>query len=170
MSRINKILLCACFVALSLVLGYLEFLVPALIPIYGLKIGFSNFPVIYSVFEFSPKHAFVIGIAKSILSGVLFSGLISSLYSLLGIIFSVFGMWILYKFLKNHFSEIGISVFGSFMFQIGQVITASVLLKSLAPFYYLPYLLIGSIACGVISGIIIKNLRNKIPFVRSKNE
>ncbi len=170
MSRISKILLCACFVALSLVLGYLEFLIPALIPIYGLKIGFSNFPVIYAMYEISPKHAFIIGILKAVLSGILFSGLISSFYSLIGIIFSVLGMWVLYVFLKNLFTEIGVSVFGSWLFQIGQVFTASLLLKSFAPFYCLPYLLIGSILCGTISGIVIENLRKKIPFVREKNE
>ena len=166
MSHINKTLLCACFVALSMILGYVEHLIPAFIPIYGLKIGFSNFPVIYALFELSPRHALAIGVLKAFLNGMLFSGLMSSFYSVTGVVFAVFGMWILCIIFKKIFSEIGISVFGSWMFQIGQVLTASILLKSYAPFYYLPYLLIGSIIYGIFSGIIIKNLRKKVQFVR----
>lgn len=155
-------MLCAFLVAVSVVLGYVEFLIPPVIPVYGLKIGFSIFPLLYAFFELSPKRALIIGIIKAFLNSILFSGLVSFAYSLTGIIFTVAGMYILYSLFKS-FSEIGISVLGSALFQVGQVITAILILKSIAPLLYLPYLLFGSIACGVFSGTVIKILRTRVP-------
>ncbi|MBR4030522.1 MAG: Gx transporter family protein [Clostridia bacterium] len=161
MSATKKNMLCAFLVAVSVVLGYVEFLIPPVIPVYGLKIGFSIFPLLYAFFELSPKRALIIGIIKAILNSILFSGLMSFAYSFTGIIFTVVGMYTLYS-LSRSFSEIGISVLGSALFQAGQVLTASLILKSIAPLLYLPYLLLGSIACGIFSGTVIKILRTRV--------
>ena len=162
MSATKKNMLCAFLVAVSIVLGYVEFLLPTIIPIYGLKIGFSIFPLLYAFFELSAKRALIIGIIKALLNSILFSGLMSFLYSLTGIIFTVAGMYILYS-VFNSFSEIGVSVLGSALFQLGQVLTATLILKSIAPVLYLPYLLLGSIVCGIFSGTVIKILRTRVP-------
>ena len=75
MSATKKIVVCAILTALGIVLGYIENLFPQIIPLYGLKIGFSNLVVIYALYEFSIKYAISIGVAKSVLSGITFSGL-----------------------------------------------------------------------------------------------
>lgn len=162
MSATKKNMLCAFLIAVSVVLGYVEFLFPPVIPIYGLKIGFSIFPLLYAFFELSPKSALIIGIIKSLLNSILFSGIMSFAYSFTGIIFAVAGMYVIYT-VFDAFSEIGISALGSAMFQAGQVLAASLILKSVAPFIYLPYLLFGSIACGIFSGTVIKILRTRVP-------
>lgn len=160
MSAIKKNMLSACLVALGLVLGYIENLIPAFIPLYGLKIGFSNLVVLYALFEMNGKQAFVIGILKSFLSGVLFSGLMSIAYSLPAILLATLGM----RCIKNRkeFSEIGVSAVGSALFQVGQISAACVVLASFAPIYYLPYLLIGSVFCGILSGFLVGLVRKNI--------
>lgn len=158
MSATKKIVVCAILTALGIVLGYIENLFPQIIPLYGLKIGFSNLVVIYALYEFSIKYAISIGVAKSVLSGITFSGLLHIMYGGFGIILSVISMYLIKKS-KLKCSEIGVSVSGSAAFQVGQVAVACVVLKTYAPLNYLSYLLIGSVACGIISGFLVRILR-----------
>ena len=153
MSAIKKNLLCAFLVTLGLILGYLEQTFLPL-PFYGLKIGLSNLPVIFVLYYLGIGYAYTTGILKAILSGLLFSGVMSIFYSFFGIIFAVSGMGFVKK--SGKCSAIGVSVAGSSLFQVGQVAVACIILSSKAPLYYLAYLLIGSVFCGVISGILIK--------------
>ncbi|MBQ7040050.1 MAG: Gx transporter family protein [Clostridia bacterium] len=163
-SATKKMLVVSALVATGIILGYVENMFSPIIPVYGLKIGFSNLVVIFALYKFNTKTALIIGALKSLLTGILFSGLMSVPYSATGIMFSVFTM----HFLKNceKISEIGVSVSGSGMFQVGQVLVASAILKSEAPLYYLSYLLMGSVPCGVVSGIIVSILRKKSGIIK----
>ena len=168
MSVTKKNVLCAVLVACGLILGYVENMFPPVIPLYGLKIGFSNLVVIYSLYILNTKRALAIGVIKAVLCGLLFSGLMSIAYSMLGIIFSVFSMHTVKKF-QNFMSEIGVSVIGSATFQVGQIVVACVFLKNIAPIYYLSYLLIGSVPCGIISGSIVRMIKNRIRNLKEVN-
>ena len=167
MSATKNYTLCSILVALGIVLGYVESLFPSFI--YGLKIGFSNLVVIYAVYNLKKETAYFTGILKAILSGLLFSGVMSIAFSLFGILFSITLMLILRK--KNEFfSEIGVSLAGSVIFQLGQCIVASIFMKSFTPIYYLPYLSLGAIPCGIISGLIVKLFHNRVSVKGEINE
>lgn len=153
MSVTKKSLVCALMVTVGLVLGYIESTLFPITPFYGLKIGFSNLSVLFVLYCFGVKYACAVALVKATLSGLLFSGTMSIFYSATGIIFAVFGMFLLKK--ANRFSIYGVSVAGSALFQVGQILIACLMLKSYAPFYYLAYLLIGSVPCGLISGGIV---------------
>ena len=118
-----------------------------------MKIGLSNLTVLFALYFFGPVYAYVVGIIKAVLGGVLFSGIMSIFYGVIGIVMSVSGMILIKK--SSKFSIVGVSVCGSGFFQIGQIAVACTLLQSQAPLYYLSYLLIGSVPCGLISGILI---------------
>lgn len=158
-SATKKTLFSALLVTLGLVLGYVENMFLPIIPLYGLKIGFSNIVVICAVYQSGFKNALAIGVLKAFLSGVFFSGLMSIAYGVTGILFSVFAMNLIKN--KSSFSEVGVSVLGSGMFQIGQVLVACAVLNSAAPLYYLSYLLIGSVPCGIVSGLLVHILRKR---------
>lgn len=165
----KKTLFSALLVTLGLVLGYVENVFLPAMPLYGLKIGFSNLVVIYALYETGIKSALMVGVLKAIISGLLFSGIVSIAYGVAGIILSVFSM----KLVKScpWFSETGVSVMGSAAFHVGQIIVACTLLKSFAPVYYLAYLLIGSVFCGIVSGTLIHILRIKLVSLKGfKNE
>lgn len=153
MSVTKKSLVCALLVTVGLVLGYIESVVFPIVPLYGLKIGFSNLSVLFALYCFDAKSAYTVGVIKAMLNGLLFSGSMSIFYGATGIVLAVFGMCVLKK--TNQCSVYGVSVIGSALFQIGQIIIACLILKSYAPFYYLSYLLIGSVPCGLISGGIV---------------
>ncbi len=164
----KKNLLCACLVAVSLILGYIEHVFLPL-PFFGLKIGLSNLPVIFILYYSGARYAYATGVFKAVLSGLIFSGFMSILYSLLGIILSVTGMVLVRKIEK--ITVYGVSVAGSALFQIGQTVVACVMLSSDAPLYYLAYLLMGSVPCGIVSAILVKGVGSRLQlFKEHKHE
>lgn len=153
MSATKKSVLLACLIALGLVLGYIENMLHFL-PLYGLKIGFSNLVVLFALYALDAKSACCVGMLKAVLNGFLFAGLVSIVYSSLGILAALFGMIIAKK--SGFFSEIGVSMAGSCLFQAGQILAACLVLQSNAPLYYLPYLWLGAVGCGLLSGILVR--------------
>lgn len=168
-SAIKKRLVCALLVTVGLLLGYLESVLFPVIPLYGLKIGFSNLPVLFALYYFNSKCAYAVGITKAVLNGLLFAGGMSILYSATGIVLSVFVMSALKKI--NNLSVYGVSVAGSALFQVGQIIVACMVLQSYAPLYYLSYLLFGSVICGLIcGGVVWIVLRHFKEFIYEKKD
>ena len=163
LSATKKSLISACLVTVGLILGYLEHVFLPL-PFWGLKIGLSNLPLLFALCFLRADYVYTIGFSKAVLSGVLFSGLTSSLYSCAGIFLAVSVMLCVKKTKKC--SIIGVSVAGSGMFQVGQTLVACFLLSSDAPLFYLAYLLIGSVPCGIISAVLVKWIGARLRFFK----
>lgn len=133
--------------ALAIIFGYIESLFPAS-PIPGIKLGISNIVILFAIFRFNMTYAFFIMLAKVFVSSLLFSGLNVFIYSLAGGIFSVLTMTLSKKIL----SVIGVSIVGGVFHNIGQLLTASFIMKTLAVFVYTPYLLFSGVIVGFIVG------------------
>lgn len=142
--------------ALSIALNLVETLLPFNDYIPGLKLGLANIVNLFIIYKFTLKDALYVGILRVFLVGILRTGLFSTtfFFSLAGVLLSIIFMYI---FKKMKFSIIGVSVIGSIMHSLGQVIIAIILLTS-SFIYYLPYLLIISIPSGIITGMICKYL------------
>ena len=67
-----RLSLSALLIALMLVLGYVESLVPAGVP--GMKLGLSNSVLIFAVYMLGIPSAYILMALKVLLSGLLFSG------------------------------------------------------------------------------------------------
>lgn len=152
----NAILSC-----LGILLGYVETLFIPDLFLPGMKLGISNIVVLYAVINMRKRDAFCIGLIKSVVNGLAFSGIMSCFYSILGVLLSIGVMINLKKFHPKFFSCIGISVAGSAFFNIGQIIAATVILKSLATIYYLGYYLFLSVLTGAITGIVTEIIIKK---------
>jgi heptaprenyl diphosphate synthase component I len=50
-------------------------------------------------------------------------------------------------------SPIGISIVGSFFFNVGQLIVSAIVLSNIKIFYYLPYMSLFSILTGLLTGL-----------------
>ena len=61
-------------------------------------------------------------------------------------------------FKKSKLSIIGVSIIGALFHSIGQLVVATVFLKTMGVFYYLPYLIIFSLISGMIIGYISKEI------------
>lgn len=153
---------CAILVSVGIILGYVEGLVFPQGLVYGIRIGISNIVVLFSLIYSSWKEAALIGILKSVLTGLLFSSVTAILYSLAGIVLSVMIMTVLkWKLYDKYISVSGISIAGSAVFNVGQVLTAWALTKSYYCIFLLSYMLPLSIVTGLITGIVVQLLFNK---------
>jgi len=164
----NKVTaLVSLIIGVGLILGYIENLVFPQGIAFGIKIGISNIVVLFSLMFFGKRQAFVVAILKSVFSALLFSSISAVIYSFAGIVLSVFFMNALKKkFYPDRVSLTGISIAGSAVFNIGQVIAATVLLKSFNCIYVLVYMLTLSIVTGFVTGyvtqLVLKRLKRGI--------
>lgn len=145
----NKVSQMGLLIALAFVLSYLESLLPIQFGIPGVKLGLANIVVIIAIVQFDEKEAFFLTLAKAILVGVTFGSLYSMAYSMAGGILSTIVMVIMHR--TGKFSVVGISEAGGAVHNIGQVLVAMIVLKSMDLKYYLGFLVI----CGLITGFII---------------
>lgn len=150
--EIKKITILSIFIALALVFSYLDTLVhiPFTPPYF--KIGFANIVIIYTLYKFGEKEAIIVSILRLTLSSILFSNLITFLYSLSGAILSLTIMIILKNL--NKFTKITICITGAMMHNVGQILIAILLLSTKEIIIYLPVLIIVSIISGCIIGIL----------------
>ncbi len=142
------------FAAAALIFSYAETLIPLqfVIPIPGFKLGLANICVMLSIYYLGTLDAFMIMLAKSVLTALLFGTPTSFLFSLGGGLLS-FVFLILSKYvIKDRVSFIGISVACASLHNIGQICVASVFFGDTAIFWYLEWLLPVSVITGIITG------------------
>ena len=146
--RSQKVAFLGIFTALAMILSYIETLIPSFVAIPGIKLGLANIAVIVILYKIGWKEAFAVSIIRVILSSLLFTTVLSMLYSLAGAILSLIAMILLKKI---NLSTITISVIGGVFHNIGQIAVAIFMTETAELVYYLPVLLI----TGTISGILI---------------
>ncbi len=136
--------------AVSLVLSYVEALIPWFPSLPGVKIGLSNLVVLFLLYRSGAASAGTVSLARILLAGILFSGPLSILYSLTGGSFSFLAMLLLKK--SKRFSSVGVSAAGGAMHNVGQILVARLVMGSDAVFYYLPHLLFFGTLFGALLG------------------
>lgn len=160
----RKIARMGLLVALSMILSYVESLIPAFVAVPGVKVGLANIVVIFALYTLGPIEALIVSLLRVILSSFLFGSVLSLLYSLSGALLSLGGM-ILMKKLKI-FSTTVVSVTGGVLHNVGQILVACLVLETDVLLYYLPVLILSGTITGAVIGIIaslvIKRLENNI--------
>ena len=161
----NKLVLLSLFAAAALVLSYIESLLPPLYPaVPGIKPGIANIAVLVCLYIFSAKEALVVSLIRIFVSSLLFGNVISMIYSLVGALLSLAVMMSIKK--TNLFSAVGVSVTGAVFHNLGQVLTAIVLLENIRIGYYMIVLSFTGILAGVLTGmaggLVIKYLNKAI--------
>ncbi|MBQ2256915.1 MAG: Gx transporter family protein [Clostridia bacterium] len=139
--------LCA---GVALVLAYVEALLP---PLYaavpGIKLGLPNIAIIFILYRFGLREAAVVSFIRIVAVALLFGNPMTFAYSVVGAFLSLLVMTILRKL--DLFSIVGVSVAGAVFHNVGQILTAMVLLGTAELGYYLIVLAI----TGTISGILV---------------
>lgn len=138
--------------ALALLFGYLESLIPLVPQAPGIKLGLSNFVMLYAIFCWKKRYAFLLMVLKVALSGLLFSGIYGAAYGFCGGLLSVTGMVLLHR-LPN-LSVITVSACGGVLHNIGQMLLACLLISPAAALSYSPFLLISGLLAGTLLGIL----------------
>ena len=98
------------FLALALVLSYVESLIPFYFGVPGMKLGLTNVIVLILLYLYGPADALIISVTRVILAGFLFGNAFSIIYSLAGALFSFVVMALLKRTKK--FQSVTVSAVG----------------------------------------------------------
>ncbi len=135
--------------SISLVLSYLEMLLPVLVAVPGVKIGLANIITMFLLYRTDMKRTLAFTCVRVLIAGILFSGVSGIIYSLSGGIFCVVVMSLLKR--CSIFSVLGVSMAGAIAHNMGQIFIAILIMENIHIVYYLPVLCIS----GVISGLLV---------------
>ena len=143
----------AVFIAVGILLGYIEslFVIPVRIP--GIRIGLANIVTVITLYLCGPYVTLVVLFARICLSALLFGSPISFSYSLAGAAAALSGM-LLFK--KLGFSVYGVSVIGAVLHNIAQIAVAGILVGN----GYVLYYIFALIPAGVVSGLVVGIMSN----------
>lgn len=148
------------FLALALVAGYVEQLIPINLGVPGIKLGLANIVTMVLLYTMGIRAASGITAIRILLAGILFGTGFSIVYSAAGAVLSILIMTALKS--TRQFSYISVSVAGGVFHNVGQILVAILVLETSALVYYLPVLilsgLIAGIVIGILSGLLMKRL------------
>jgi heptaprenyl diphosphate synthase len=152
MSKSKRLVLLALMVAQAMILSIVETWIPVPTVIPGVKLGLANIISLMVIVLFGLRDALAVVTVRCILTSMLAGGISLLPFSLTGGVLSTLAMYFLYKRFPKTFSMVGISVGGSTMHNIGQLLAASVLMRDPSVFGYLPVLMASGIVMGCFVG------------------
>ena len=159
----NQLALLGICTALSMVLSYLEFLIPPIFPsIPGIKMGLTNIVIIFLLYNLGFKSAFLVSIVRVFAVSLLFGNVMTLIYSLAGAILSLVVMSVMKKL--NLFSCVGVSVCGGIVHNLAQILVAMIMLENAVIGYYMITLAVTGTISGVVIGIISSKIIEKIHY------
>ncbi|MBP7348614.1 MAG: Gx transporter family protein [Butyrivibrio sp.] len=147
--------------AVSLILSYIESVLPFNFGIPGMKLGLPNLAIVLTLYLFGWQEALLINISRIILSGFMFGNLAGILFSLAGALVSFVCMLAAKR--CRIFSAGAVSIVGGVMHNTGQLLIAVLIVKTVGILYYLPILLIAGMITGGLIGIVAMKT---IPYLR----
>ena len=157
----KNICIMAVLAAVGIVLQYVENRI-LISPVPGGKLGLANIVSLINIFLFGGKNAMVISLLRAFLGTLLSGGVTALPYSVTGTLFSVLGMVLAKKYLYPKAGMVGLSVIGAALYNIAQIVVASLIFYTGYMFSYLPQLLIVSVVSGTVTGIGAKILGDRI--------
>lgn len=160
-NRTYEIALGGILTVLALMFSYIESFLPAAPGLPGVKLGLANLVILVLLYRTNWKMALTVNIMRILMSGLLFSGLFGTVYSLCGGLLSFLVMLICRK--TNLFSVIGVSMAGGVFHNIGQLLIAAAITETVNIFYYLPILIVSGTASGILIGIAAYILIRALP-------
>lgn len=169
MKKAKKTAFYGMFLALALVAGYVEQLIPINLGIPGVKLGLANIVTMVLLYTVGIRAAAGITAIRILLAGILFGTGFSIVYSAAGAVLSILVM-VLLKNTKK-FSYVSVSVAGGVFHNVGQILVAILVLETNALAYYLPILIISGVVAGIVIGIISGLLMRRLtPVIRETLE
>lgn len=153
-------------VALALILSYLEAQLPVFFAVPGMKLGLTNIVVLVALYGMGAGSAIVINLVRIFLVSVLFGNGMSLAYSLVGGLLSGAVMLLLKRTRK--FSLPVVSIAGGIAHNVGQILTAMVLLQTKALGWYLLVLWISGLVSGALIGVIGGELCRRLKQIKRK--
>lgn len=156
----RRVALDGILVALAMIFSYIETFIPFNFGVPGIKLGLANLVVLLGLTFLPAVDVLLVSVVRIVLSSLLFGNVMSLWYSLAGGLLSFLCMWLLTR--REGYSIIGISMAGGVMHNVGQVITAAIIVKTIQLTWYLPVLLVAGLVTGLIIGSLARLLMPRV--------
>ena len=150
--KTKKTVIYALLAVLSLALSYLESFIPLDFIVPGVKLGLANTISLLLAYNGKTKGAFAVNITRIVLASLLFGTPMSAYFSLVGGVLSLIAVALLCK--TDKVSAFGASIVGGTLHNIGQLLAAATVFKTLNVAYYLPFLILCGAVCGALTGYV----------------
>ena len=158
--KIKYMSMYAMFVALAMILSYIESLIPIPFAVPGMKIGLANLVVIVALYVMDEKAAISISLIRVILVSFTFANLSAMIFSLAGALCSIICMLLLKR--TGNYSVSGVSIVGAVSHNVGQLMVAMAVVNTVQVISYLPILIIFGVTSGFVMGIMAVMVINRI--------
>lgn len=163
MKQTQRLALSAMFVAVMLVLGYIESMIPtSWTPVPGIKLGLSNSVLLLSLYWLGIPISIQLMVIKVFLSGITFSGVNAMMYALAGGVVSLAAMILMIYVIKG-VSPIGAGIVGGAMHNVGQVALAMIVLNTTGLLVLMAFLIVIGAVMGAVTGTLAKLLMGHLP-------
>lgn len=166
-SNVTRIAALSMFLALAVLLNYVENLIPIVIPIPGVKLGLANTMNLIVLYFFGRHNYFLIGFLRVLLISILFNGLFTNGFFLSMSGFFLSSICVLLFSISKHLSLFSLSIISAIAHGTGQIICSVFLFAlptgpNLYYFTYLPILIISGLITGVLIAYISKLTISKL--------
>ena len=138
--------------ALAVLFGYIEAIIPVPMPVPGMKLGLANIVIVTILYLAGWKEAIVISALRVLIIGFLFGNLFSISYGLAGTALSILGMALVRK--TRRFSVVSVSALGGVLHNCGQILVATLVVIGFPWKWYLPVLMLAGLGAGIVTGFL----------------
>ena len=168
----KRIALSGLFLALSLIVGLLENMLPPIVPALPYaKLGLGNVVLLACFLLVGVWQGYVILILRCFLTAVFAGNFASMIWSVPSALVAYTAM-VLFAH-SGFFSTTGVSVAGAMLHNAVQILVATLVIGE-SVLVYLPYMLVAGAIAGLVTGIIchfvVEALKNKTVLPSAKNE
>ena len=153
--------------AVVVLTGYIEMMIPADLLIPGVKLGLANSVILFILYRAGFKASVIISILRTVIIAFLFTSPSVLIYSLSAAAVSLVVMALLKK--NGRFTIYGISAAGGIVHNMTQLFIAGVIMLGIGAglerivFFYLPILILSGLAAGLFNAFIADILIKRVP-------
>lgn len=159
--KTKKLAYIALFAALTLVLGYMEAMIPVPVAIPGVKLGLANVTVLIALYLMGPRWAVAVLVLKVAVTSLIIGSPSMIIYSLAGSVLAFFGMLAVWKFGKLNI--VVASVVAALLHNFGQLGVAALVMQTPAIFLNLPVMVIAACVTGSVTGSVAAGVLKALP-------
>lgn len=157
MNLVHRMTLMAFFLAMAVILSYVEGFIPFWLP--GVKPGLANVVIIFILYGFSWYDALLVDVGRVFLASLLRGDIFEMPFwmSLAGALGSL-AIMLLAKLFFKKLTIYGVSLLGAYVHSLAQVLVAAVFVESWTVFYYFPFIAFVSILTGLVTALVADRL------------
>lgn len=152
MKQTKRLTLLSALTAAALCVFVLEAQLPPLTPVPGIKLGLANIFTLFALYTLDAKAALALLLVRAVVGSVV-TGQVSALgYSLCGGLLSFAVLLPLYRRFPRR-QLWALSVLSAAAHNLGQLLVASVVMHTMAIFWYAPALILSALVTGAFTGV-----------------